>query len=344
MASSSIQDITYGIAPSLASAAIDPVIAKAEKALSSFVLSTIPGTFWVDYVPLLKYIPPWVPGAGFQRKAREWREDVLEVLNERYDLLKTRMTGEDYVPACFVTHCLNQNNDSGSGYDEQLIRESAGAVYAAGTDTTLCLWETFFLAILCNPDIQNKAQEEIDRVIGTSRLPKFKDGDHLPYIMAVVWQPVNPLCLAHLVTEDDEYKGYRIPKKSVIFGNAWALLHDESTYGPDTYEFIPERFLTEEGLINTRVPEPLAGFGFGRRICPGRHFAISSTFAIIASVLQCFRISKALDEDGNEIVPTGEFLSTLQNRPAPYSCKVQVRTSGHKVPIKSSVAELNDGL
>ncbi|KAJ8092634.1 hypothetical protein PM082_006961 [Marasmius tenuissimus] len=334
MASSSIQAITYGITPRPASASINPVVAKAEKAVLSFALSTIPGSFWVDYMPLLKHIPPWVPGAGFQRKAQEWRKDVMNMLNERYDLLKTRMADGDYAPACFVTHCLN--SDSGSGCDEQLIREAAGAVYAAGTDTTLCAWETFFL---CSNVVQP----------GYSELPEFEDGDHLPYIMAVVyellrWQPVNPLCLAHLVTVDDEYNGYSIPKKSVVFGNACTLLHDESTYGPDTYEFIPERFLTEEGLINPRVPEPLAGFGFGRRICPGRHFAISSTFVVIASVLQSFRISKALDEDGREIEPTGEFLSTLQNRPAPYSCKIQVRTVAHKVLIESSVAGLNDEL
>ena len=42
------------------------------------------------------------------------------------------------------------------------------------------------------------------------------------------------------------------------------LPHDESTYGANTYAFVPERFLTEEGSINPRIPEPVAGFGFGR--------------------------------------------------------------------------------
>ncbi|KAK1231747.1 hypothetical protein PQX77_005132 [Marasmius sp. AFHP31] len=184
MASSTIQSIAYGISPKPATATIDPVVATAERALWSLILSGIPGSFWVDYMPLLKFIPPWFPCAGFRRKAKEWRKDVTDMLNERYDLLKRKMADEDYVPACFVTHCSNDD----SGYDEQLIRESAGAVYMAGTDTTLCAWETFFLAMLCNPDVQTKAQEEIDRVIGASRLPEFNDRDHLPYVMAIVYE------------------------------------------------------------------------------------------------------------------------------------------------------------
>ncbi|KAJ8092633.1 hypothetical protein PM082_006959 [Marasmius tenuissimus] len=64
-------------------------------------------------------------------------------------------------------------------------------------------------------------------------------------------------------------------------------------------------------------------------------------FAVIASVLQNFRISKALDEDGNEIGPTGEFVSTLQNRPAPYSCRIEARSPEHRLLIESSVVSLD---
>lgn len=34
----------------------------------------IPGKFLVDVLPWLKYVPEWVPGASFQRLAREWKE------------------------------------------------------------------------------------------------------------------------------------------------------------------------------------------------------------------------------------------------------------------------------
>ena len=57
---------------------------------------------------------------------------------------------------------------------------------------------TFFLAMTLYPDAQRRAQEEIDAVIGTDRLPGFADREHLPYVEALVkevfrWNPVAPL-------------------------------------------------------------------------------------------------------------------------------------------------------
>ena len=85
---------------------------------------------------------------------------------------------------------------------------------------------SFFLAMVLFPDIQRKAQDEIDRVVGDNRLPSFTDQSSLPYISHIVWEclrwnPVKPMGLARLVTEDDEYKSYRIPKGSTILPNVW---------------------------------------------------------------------------------------------------------------------------
>ncbi len=51
--------------------------------------------------------------------------------------------------------------------------------------------------MLMNPDAQTKAQEEIDRVVGTDRLPTFDDEPNLPYVSALSkevfrWQQVAP--------------------------------------------------------------------------------------------------------------------------------------------------------
>jgi cytochrome P450 len=76
------------------------------------------------------------------------------------------------------------------------------------------------------PDVQKKAQDELDRVLGDNRLPSFADKSTLPYISCIVWEclrwnPVAPMGLAHYVTEDDEYNGYRIPKGSTVLPNIW---------------------------------------------------------------------------------------------------------------------------
>ena len=65
--------ISYGIAVQESD---DPYILIAEKAMSGAAEAGIPGAFWVDLIPILKYVPSWFPGAGFQRKAANWREAV----------------------------------------------------------------------------------------------------------------------------------------------------------------------------------------------------------------------------------------------------------------------------
>lgn len=71
------------------------------------------------------------------------------------------------------------------------------------------------------PEIQARAQAELDRVIGPDRLPTPADIENLPYIRAVVletfrWMPVAPFGVPHATTNDDTYKGYHIPKGASI--------------------------------------------------------------------------------------------------------------------------------
>lgn len=71
------------------------------------------------------------------------------------------------------------------------------------------------------PDVQRKAQEELDRVVGPNRLPDFEDYHELLYIKAVLleamrWMVVVPLSLPHRVIRDDEYKGYIIPEGTIV--------------------------------------------------------------------------------------------------------------------------------
>ena len=87
------------------------------------------------------------------------------------------------------------------------------------------------------PEVQRKAQEELDRIVGHDQLPDFSHRPHLPYIEAIVketlrWLPVTPSGNPHRLREDDEYKGYHIPANATVLGNSWALLHDPEVY-PD---------------------------------------------------------------------------------------------------------------
>ncbi|KAE8386373.1 cytochrome P450 [Aspergillus alliaceus] len=73
-------------------------------------------------------------------------------------------------------------------------------------------------------EVQQTAQAEIDRVVGSSRLPSFRDHENLPYIDAIIkevlrWHPVLPMDAAHTSVEDDMYEGYALLKGSVVIPN-----------------------------------------------------------------------------------------------------------------------------
>ena len=62
---------------------------------------------------------------------------------------------------------------------------SSRGVTSAGADTTVSALGTFFLAMVCYPEVQKKAQEELDKVLN-GRLPEHSDIVSLPYLSALV--------------------------------------------------------------------------------------------------------------------------------------------------------------
>lgn len=147
----------------------------------------------------------------------------------------------------------------------------------------------FFLAMAMFPEVQRKAQAELDAVVGHDRLPTFKDQASLPYVNALLkellrWHTVTPIGVPHCSVTDDEYNGYYIPAGSIMTVNVWyvrpflvnrdqltcldlsrALSRDPEVF-PDPESFIPERFLDANGKLDPRSNELTDfTFGFGRR-------------------------------------------------------------------------------
>ncbi len=86
----------------------------------------------------------------------------------------------------------------------------------------------FFLAMALHPEVQKKAQQELDAVVGTERLPDFSDRPSLPYVTAIAkellrWHPAAPTGVPHRSIADDEYNGHFIPGGSTIFVNIWCV-------------------------------------------------------------------------------------------------------------------------
>jgi len=185
---------------------------------------------------------------------------------------------------------------------------------------------SFVLAMLVHPEVQTRAQQELDDILAMDRLPTFADRSKLPFIDCVVWEclrwnPVLPMGLARLVTSDDEYNGYFIPNGTSILPNVWAILHDADVY-PDPLIFSPERFSDQkrnDDLGINKLPWP--AFGFGRRMCPGRWLAYETIWFSIACILSVYSIERGIDENGLEIVPEVAYTSSMLSRPKPFKCR-----------------------
>ncbi|KAF4616649.1 hypothetical protein D9613_008323 [Agrocybe pediades] len=343
MASEAIIAITYGLDVQPKD---DPYITVAEEGVVPLALAIVPGAFLVDTIPLLKYVPAWMPGAGFKKKAREWTELSRRMVEEPFEATK-KLMAQGVCSSSFVSDTLVKMQDVADrddAYREDNIQGVAGAMYAAGTDTTSSIVASCILALLDKPEILKKAQMQLDSVLKPGHLPDFDDEASLPYITAIAkealrWRDVVPTAVPHLSMEEDEYKGYRIPKGSIIIPNGWAMLHNADVY-PDPFTFNPERFLNEDGTLNKSVRDPgHACWGFGRRICPGRYMAFSEIWIAIASLLAVYDIKKAVDEHGRVIEPTHEYVTGLVYAPKPYRCSITPRSKEAEALIRSASAQ-----
>jgi hypothetical protein len=123
-----------------------------------------------------------------------------------------------------------------------------------------------------------------------------------------------------------------------------AVLHDPVAY-PEPDSFRPERFINPDGSLRDD-PQLSAVWGYGKRICPGRHLAEAMLFIAVASLLSSFNIRKDKNTgEGPDAYPyTGigaryEFLVSLTarktrradrwvslpSRPHPFKCSITPR-------------------
>lgn len=285
--------------------------------------------------PFLGHLPSWFPGATDRRLAPHCRKLVRQMLDEPFELGKEKMT-DDGRPS-LVAKFLNGGDTSPA--QEEFMKGVAISGFAGGIETTASSLHSFLLAMLLHPDVQSRALTEINAVCGDN-VPTFEHKPSLPYIEAICrevlrWQPTLPLGLPHMTSQDDVYEGYLISKGSLVLVNEWAISRDESLY-PNASRFDPQRHLTAEGKLKD---DPFAGhfaFGYGRRICPGRHFAELSLWAAMVSILSTVRITKAKDSEGNDIPVVPEYTTGLAIQPKPFACAITSINSRREEHMKAA--------
>lgn len=314
----------------------DPLFRQSAKWVQRFSNTIAFGSFLVNVFPFLEYFPAWLPIASFKKTAAEWTKSANEFRWDAYDSVKSAVVNGDAQPSV-ISKALTEFVHT---LEEDAIANSAAQILTGG-HTTVCTLQTFILAMVRNPDVQETARSEILRVIGPNRMPAISDWDDLPYVAAIVretlrWHPVIPLLTRNPI-EDDVYNGYLVQKDTMIIVNYWAMLHDETIF-PDHAAFRPERWL-EMNINRTNDPFEIA-FGFGRRLCPGRASTKEMLFTLMASMLAVFKISKVSDAYGKVVTPPEEFISGGIVGPAPFNCRIEPHSEQARNLLEYSLQEL----
>ncbi|OJA15963.1 cytochrome p450 [Rhizopogon vesiculosus] len=101
-----------------------------------------------------------------------------------------------------------------------------------------------------------------------------------------------------------------------------ALSRGEDQF-PDASRFDPNRHLTMDGQLKDRHTGGLFVFGFGRRICPGRWFAMGALWIGVVVILSVLRIDHARDLNGKRIEVKLEFTTGVSVRPQDFACSFE---------------------
>jgi len=171
-----------------------------------------------------------------------------------------------------------------------------------GTDTVAILMEWIMARMALHPDIQAKAQAELDAVVGRDHGVADSDVASLPYMQCIVKEtlrmhPPGPLLSwARLAIHDAHVGGHLVPAGTTAMVNMWAITHDPDVWAEPT-EFQPERFM---GSTTAEFPIMgsdlrLAPFGAGRRSCPGKSLAMATVAFWLATLLHEFELLPSPD-------------------------------------------------
>nr|KAF6381619.1 cytochrome P450 family 2 subfamily J member 2 [Pipistrellus kuhlii] len=220
----------------------------------------------------------------------------------------------DFIDAYLMEIEKHKGDDASSFIEENLIYSTVD-LFFAGTETTSTTLRWGLLYMALNPEIQEKVQAEIDRVIGQSKQPSTDARELMPYTNAVIHEVqrmgnIIPLNVPREVNNATTMAGYHLPKGTMIMTNLTALHRDPEEWAtPDTFN--PEHFL-ENGQFKKR--EAFLPFSIGKRVCLGEQLARAELFIFFTSLLQKFTFKPPDNEELSLEIRMGVTISPVEHR------------------------------
>ncbi|CAM6075255.1 unnamed protein product [Sphagnum tenellum] len=244
-----------------------------------------------DYIPYLKWVTK-LQGidASLQALYTKLSTFIQQIIDEHRR--NPNVVDNDTIKD-FVDVLLTMPQEDGTGHlSDATIQAIIIDMLTAGLDTSYVTLEWVMAELLRHPDIMQRAQKELDTVVGTNRLVTESDLQHLPYLQAILKEnfrihPPAPIMAPHRSIQPCQVEGYNLPTNTQVFVNLWAIGRDPNVW-ERPLEFDPDRFMQHPEIdVHGRNFE-LLPFGTGRRACPGRPLGILFAQIGLANLLQSF--------------------------------------------------------
>ncbi|XP_072195646.1 cytochrome P450 2C9-like isoform X2 [Excalfactoria chinensis] len=199
---------------------------------------------WGQLYQMFSYILDYLPGPhnNIFKEIDAVKAFVAEEVNLHQASLDPS-SPQDFID-CFLSKMHEEKDNPKSHFHMTNLITSTFDLFIAGTETTSTTTRYGLLLLLKYPKIQEKVQEEIDRVVGRSRRPCVADRTQMPYTDAVVHEiqrfiTLIPTSLPHTVTKDIHFRDYIIPKgNEYVLERAWHVWR-YSYSSPPSYRTSP---------------------------------------------------------------------------------------------------------
>ncbi|KAM9316087.1 cytochrome P450 2K1-like [Gastrophryne carolinensis] len=209
------------------------------------------------------------------------------------------------------TYLVKQKEEAGDPntyFHKENLKGLIRNLFSAGMETTSTTLRWAMLLMMTYPDIQEKVQEEISRVIGSAQ-PLYNHRTQMPYTNAVIHEvqrfaDIVPLNISHETTKDVKFRGFFLPKGTTIIPLLSSVLWDKTQF--ETPEkFNPNHFLDAKG--NFVKKDAFIPFSIGRRVCVGETLARMELFIFFTSLLQKFTIRYPPGVTTSDLTPASGY-------------------------------------